>query len=111
MVTNLGSNKFLPRYIGPFKVLSKHGDAYKIDIPSRMKLHPVFYVGRLKPYYGIDDVASPENPDNNQDYQCTIQDRTYEFGVHASPKTRFDRNDRSNLDAVEIVLQLRNSGL
>ena len=50
VVTNLGSNKFLPRYIGPFRVLSKHGDAYKIDIPSRMKLHPVFYVGLKSPY-------------------------------------------------------------
>ena len=49
-VTNLGSPKLNPRFIGPFKVLKRKGDAYTLDIPSRMRLHPTFYVGRLKPY-------------------------------------------------------------
>ena len=49
-ISNLGSSKLLPRYIGPFKVIKRIGDAYILDIPSRMKLHPTFYVGRLKKY-------------------------------------------------------------
>jgi hypothetical protein len=52
-ISNLpgGTTKLLPRYIGPFKVLKEVSDVnYQLDIPSAMKLHPVFYVGRLKRY-------------------------------------------------------------
>jgi len=49
-VSNLGSNKLIPRFIGPFKVIHRQGDAYTLDLPSVMKVHPTFYVGRLKPY-------------------------------------------------------------
>ncbi|GMF46708.1 unnamed protein product [Phytophthora fragariaefolia] len=49
-VTNLGANKLAPRFIGPFKILKVIGDAYTLDIPTSMRLHPTFYVGRLKPY-------------------------------------------------------------
>jgi hypothetical protein len=45
------STKLTPRYIGPFTVLKCLGDAYTLDIPSRMRLHPTFYVGRLKEYH------------------------------------------------------------
>lgn len=46
-VTNLGANKLLPRYIGPFKVIKKIGDAYTLELPPYMQLHPTFYVGVL----------------------------------------------------------------
>ncbi|GMF46125.1 unnamed protein product [Phytophthora fragariaefolia] len=48
-VTNLGANKLAPRFIGPFNILNVIGDAYTLDIPTSMRLHPTFYVGRLKP--------------------------------------------------------------
>ena len=49
-VSNLGSTKLLPRFIGPFRIVHRKGDAYTLDIPSGMRLHPTFYVGRLKKY-------------------------------------------------------------
>ncbi|GMF70847.1 unnamed protein product [Phytophthora fragariaefolia] len=49
-VSDFGASKLAPRFIGPFTVLVKHGNAYTLDIPSSMRLHPTFYVGRLKPY-------------------------------------------------------------
>ena len=49
-VSNLGSSKLLPRFIGPFRVLKCNGSAYTLDVPTSMRLHPTFYVGRLKPY-------------------------------------------------------------
>ncbi|KAE9167660.1 hypothetical protein PF002_g30826, partial [Phytophthora fragariae] len=49
-VSDFGASKLAPRFIGPFTVLAKHGNAYTLDIPSSMHLHPTFYVGRLKPY-------------------------------------------------------------
>lgn len=47
-VANLGVNKLAPRFIGPFTVMKALGDAYTQDIPSKIRLHPTFYVGRLK---------------------------------------------------------------
>ena len=51
-VSSLGSSKLLPRFIGPFKVLNRQGEAYTLDLPSAMRTHPTFYVGRLRPYHG-----------------------------------------------------------
>ena len=44
-VTNLGANKLSPRYIGPFKVVKVMGNAYTLDIPTAMRLHPTFTSG------------------------------------------------------------------
>ncbi|GMF36768.1 unnamed protein product [Phytophthora fragariaefolia] len=49
--TNLGANKFTPRFIGPFKVTKVLGDAYTLQLPSAICLHPTFYVGRLRRYH------------------------------------------------------------
>ena len=49
-MTNVGSSKLLTKYIGPFRVLRRQGNAYTIELPRRMRIHPTFYVGRLRPY-------------------------------------------------------------
>ena len=49
-VTNLGASKLAPRFIGPFTILKAIGDAYTLDMSSSLRLHPTFYVGRLKGY-------------------------------------------------------------
>ncbi|KAG2870978.1 hypothetical protein PC114_g27134 [Phytophthora cactorum] len=45
-VSDFGASKLAPRFIGPFTVLERHGNAYTLNIPSSMRLHPTFYVGR-----------------------------------------------------------------
>lgn len=50
-VTNLGASKLAPRFIGPFRITKVLGDAYALGIPTTRRLHPTFYVGRLKPYH------------------------------------------------------------
>ncbi|POM65050.1 Hypothetical protein PHPALM_19314, partial [Phytophthora palmivora] len=50
-VTNLGASKLAPRFIGPFRVVKVNGEAYTLDIPTSLRLHPTFYVGRLKKYH------------------------------------------------------------
>ncbi|GMF43840.1 unnamed protein product [Phytophthora fragariaefolia] len=52
-VTNLGANKLAPRFIEPSKILNVVGDAFTLDIPTAMRLHPAFYVGSLKPYVPV----------------------------------------------------------
>jgi hypothetical protein len=43
--------KFLPKYVGPFKVIERIGRlAYRLDIPSRSRAHNVFHVSNLKKY-------------------------------------------------------------
>ncbi|KAE8913177.1 hypothetical protein PF005_g5233 [Phytophthora fragariae] len=49
-VTNLGASKLAPRFIGPFRVMNINGEAYTLDIPTSLQLHPTFYFGRLKKY-------------------------------------------------------------
>uniref|UniRef100_A0AAV1UKE1 Tf2-1-like SH3-like domain-containing protein n=1 Tax=Peronospora matthiolae TaxID=2874970 RepID=A0AAV1UKE1_9STRA len=56
-VTDVGSSKLLSRYIGPFRVLRRMGDAYTIELPRKMRTHSTFIVGRLRPYYQYEPVS------------------------------------------------------
>ena len=57
VVSNLGSHKLLPKYIGPYKVIKCNGHAYTLNMPRSMRLHPTFYVGRLKRYHQFSSSA------------------------------------------------------
>ncbi|DBA03390.1 TPA: hypothetical protein N0F65_004667, partial [Lagenidium giganteum] len=61
-VSNLGSGKQIPRYIGPFKVINAVGDAYTLELPPTVRLHPTFYVGRLKQYWPTEPHLGPDHP-------------------------------------------------
>ncbi|KAG3076268.1 hypothetical protein PI125_g21549 [Phytophthora idaei] len=49
-VSAVFKTKLRPRLIGPFKAVAKKGLAYTLNLPKKMRMHPVFYVGLLKPY-------------------------------------------------------------
>lgn len=48
---NRPSKKLEPKYLGPYKILEQLNDnAFKLDLPSTMRHHPVFNADLLKPY-------------------------------------------------------------
>ena len=47
------------RYEGPFRVIQRVGKvAYKLELPPKLKVHPVFHVSMLKPYH--EDKGDPD---------------------------------------------------
>ncbi len=46
-------NKLPPKYYGPYKVLQKIGTmAYKLELPTSSREHPIFHVSCLKKVIG-----------------------------------------------------------
>ena len=49
-----------PRFVGPFRVLHAVGaNAFELELPMTMKVHPVFNVSLLRRYHGV---YSPPGP-------------------------------------------------
>ena len=69
--TNLnlkGPKKFLPRFIGPFKIVQKCGPvAYKLELPDSWRVHNVFHVCNLRLFQPPPGIAMPDVPENLSD--------------------------------------------
>jgi len=47
----IGTPKFMPLWIGPFKVITRvEPIAYKLELAKNMRMHDVFHVSLLKPW-------------------------------------------------------------
>ena len=74
------------RYEGPFRVVRRVGNvSYQLQLPPRLKIHPVFHVSLLKPYH--EDMGEPSRGESrraptavvtafDKDVDYVIADRT-----------------------------------
>ena len=61
-MTDVGSKKLVPKFIGPFRLLRHLVNEYTIGLPRKMRTYPIFHVGRLKPYYKYGASSGKESP-------------------------------------------------
>jgi hypothetical protein len=74
-ITLGGKRKFLPKFLGPFPVTAAIGvNAYRLELPPQWKIHDVFNVSLLKPYYPrADSATSTILPDILDDFSYSVE--------------------------------------
>ncbi|KAK8355907.1 hypothetical protein V6Z12_A05G319400 [Gossypium hirsutum] len=70
MLRYMGLHKgLLRRYKEPFKVVKKVGKvAYKLELPAKLKVHPVFHVSMLKSFH-----VDQEDPNRGKSERAPIE--------------------------------------
>ena len=87
----------LPRYDGPFRITERIGNAaYRLYLPPRLAIHPVFHVSLLKPFFQDPDPTRPNPPTSTPSIPtlpakpaCILARRTLNHPSRTRPQTQF----------------------
>lgn len=94
--------KLSPKFYGPYKVLERIGEvAYKLELPSSSRVHPVFHVSCLKKRVGEGSL-----------WQSTLPDLGHDGVLVMEPGAILDRKivRQVNKAATKILVQWRGLG-
>ena len=97
--------KLMPKWIGPFSIAKRIGKlAYKLDLPSNMRIHNVFHVSLLKEYRSDGTVQPPpvellENNDVEFEVDMILGHRD-----HIIRKTRSKSSSKTKTTSVRQYL-------
>jgi hypothetical protein len=84
-----GLRKLYPRWLGPFLVTQVINPvAYRLALPSTMKVHPVFHVSLLKAYHHTGPIQPPPQP--------VVIDDDFEYEVEDILKHRLVKSGKRN---------------
>jgi hypothetical protein len=93
--TKRPTEKLDHKLFGPFTIKRKVGQrAYELDMPARMHIHPVFYVGLLEPYRESKDPTrkqEPPLPDEVDDQPSYVVERIVDSRYYGPIKAKFPK--------------------
>jgi len=108
-----GCNKLLPRYVGPFTVTAVINPvAYRLDLPSTMRVHNVFHISLLKLYThrpGASVHPEPMIIDGNEEYEVEVLLSKREKTV-STKKATHSENGRKPKKVMEYLVKWKNYG-
>ena len=104
-------NKLMPRADGPFQITDKYGDnAFKVDLPDRYGVSPIFNIGDLQPYYDNSKLGTirAEKGGNKTSTPSTYHQRKGNTGnsieeQRAEPKSTQDKEADKQRTEVQLL--------
>jgi hypothetical protein len=74
--------KLAPRYIGPYKILERHGEmSYKLELPLKLsEFHDVFHVSQLRKCLQV-----PNQPETFKEIDQDSIDLNHDLTYHERP--------------------------
>lgn len=105
-------HKLLFKFYGPFRVLERVGEsAYRLQLPSNSRIHPVLHVSQLKQALGANCQVQPELPSPDAQFAVPVrilQRRFRQQGVSSIPQGLIQWSDQpESLSTWEDLIELK----
>jgi hypothetical protein len=103
------TKKLMGKFIGPFKVKRIVSPvAYELDLPSTMRIHPVFHVSKLKPLKSSSERDFPGRPSAESSRpppELINEDGDEEWEVERIVKERIVKRGRNGTGRIEYLVK------